>query len=364
MIVRCNRCLIPTTRPDTEFTDGTCSACLAHERRPTIDWEARQRQLLQLLDKFHGEVLVPSSGGKDSSYQALTLKRLGAHVTCVTATTCHLTPIGRRNIDNLARHCTTIEVSPNKTVRARMNRIGLTMVGDISWPEHVAIFTIPWRMAVDLGKPLIMYGENPQNQYGGPPGSQEAREMTLRWRSEFGGFLGLRPADLVGMEGITERDMDVYTPPSAEDLETMGVEAHFLGQYLPWDSHQNAQIAIDAGMEATLPSAANWWPFENLDNAQTGIHDHMMWRKYGYGRAAAQLSVDIRDGRISREDALQICQQTDGILPQTYAGVSLDEILDRIQISRTDLYRTMDDYTNWQIMRRVVDDVRATPILI
>ena len=255
MIIRCNRCLIPTTRPDTAFEDGVCSACLAHERRPKVDWVEREKMLLQLLDKFHGEVLVPSSGGKDSTYQAMTLKRMGASVTCVTATTCHLTPIGRRNIDNLARHCTTIEVTPNRTVRAKLNRIGLNTVGDISWPEHIAIFSIPWRMAVDLNKPLIMYGENPQNQYGGPPGSQEAREMTLRWRSEFGGFLGLRPDDVAGMDGITERDMEDYRAPSAEDLDMMGVEAHFLGQYLPWDSHQNAQIAIDAGMEATLPSA-------------------------------------------------------------------------------------------------------------
>lgn len=306
--------------------------------------------LLQLLDKFHGEVLVPSSGGKDSTYQALTLKRLGANVTCVTASTCYLTPIGRRNIDNLARHCTTIEVSPNKTVRAKLNRLGLELVGDISWAEHVAIFSIPWCMAVDLNKPLIMYGENPQQQYGGPPGSQEAREMTLRWRSEFGGFLGLRPADMIGQEGITERDMQDYAPPSAEDLEVMGVEAHFLGQYIgPWDSHQNAQIAIDAGMEASIPSVANWWPFENLDCAYTGIHDHMMWLKYGFGRAAAQLSVDIREGRISRPDAAAICLLTDGEFPETYAGVTIAEILDRIKVTRPHLNEIMDQFTNRDI---------------
>ena len=300
--------------------------------------------LLQLLDKFHGEVLVPSSGGKDSTYQALTLKRLGANVTCVTATTCHLTPIGRRNIDNLARHCTTIEVTPNRTVRAKLNRLGLEMVGDISWPEHVAIFSIPWRMAVDMNKPLIMYGENPQNQYGGPPGSQEAREMTLRWRSEFGGFLGLRPSDMAAM--TSDRSIRDYEPPSAEDLDVMGVEAHFLGQYLPWDSHRNAQIAIDAGMEAQRPSVANWWPFENLDNAQTGIHDHMMWRKYGFGRAAAQLSVDIREGRIGRPDAAAICLQTDGLFPETYAGVTTEEILDRIEMTRPRLNEIMAQFTN------------------
>lgn len=349
MIVRCTRCLIPNSRPDTAFDGGICSACMAHERRPQIDWEERERMLLQLLDKFHGEVLVPSSGGKDSTYQALTLKRLGANVTCVTATTCHLTPIGRRNIDNLARHCTTIEVTPNRTVRAKLNRLGLEMVGDCSWPEHVAIFSIPWRMACDLAKPLIMYGENPQNQYGGPPGTQEARKMTLRWRSEFGGFLGLRPSDMVGQSGITKRDMRDYEPPSAEDLDVLGIEAHFLGQYLPWDSHRNAEIAMDAGMEAQLPCDANWWPFENLDNAQTGIHDHMMWLKYGFGRAAQQMSVDIRNGRLRRSDAAAVCFIKDGVFPETYAGVTIDEVLDRIEITRGRLNEIMWQFTNQSI---------------
>ena len=364
MIVRCHRCLIPASRPDTAFEGGVCSACLAHERRPMIDWEERERMLLQLLDKFHGEVLVPSSGGKDSTYQAMTLKRLGANVTCVTATTCHLTPIGRRNIDNLARHCTTIEVTPNRTVRAKLNRLGLEMVGDISWPEHVAIFSIPWRMAVDINKPLIMYGENPQNQYGGPPGTQEAREMTLRWRSEFGGFLGLRPSDMVEM--TSEHSMRDYEPPSAKDLEVMGVEAHFLGQYLPWDSHHNAVIARGSGMEIPWqpPCTANWWRHENLDNAQTGIHDHMMWRKYGFGRAAAQLSVDIRDGRITRDQAVSMFHQFDGQFPEVYAGVTIVEVLDRIEMTRANLDRIMDQFTNWHIMRRVEGRASAIPILI
>ncbi|CAB4223484.1 hypothetical protein UFOVP1670_74, partial [uncultured Caudovirales phage] len=115
---RCKLCVIPDTRPDTQFTDGVCSACISSARRPQIDWEARKKELIALLDRHHGECIVPSSGGKDSTAQVLMLQELGARVTVVTATTCHLTTIGRKNIDNLARYATTIEVSPNKTVRA------------------------------------------------------------------------------------------------------------------------------------------------------------------------------------------------------------------------------------------------------
>lgn len=329
-MLRCKRCVMPNTRPDTPFVDGVCSACLTYERRPTIDWDARKSELLALLDRHDGRVLVPSSGGKDSTYQVMTLLGLGADVTVVTARTCHLTPIGRANIDNLARHAPTIEITPNMTVRARLNRLGLGLVGDISWPEHAAIFSTPFKVAEQTGHTLIMYGECPQAEYGGPMGSEQAKQMTRRWVTEFGGFLGLRPADFVGMEGITERDMAWYQPPA----ETKA-EAHFLGQYIAWDSHRNAQVAKDAGMQFSKPSSANWWDHENLDNAQTGLHDYFMWLKYGFGRGCQQISVDVRSGRVAREAALSWVGANDGAAPVEYAGVLINEVLDRIGVTAT-----------------------------
>ena len=343
---RCLECCMPDTRPDTHFIDGVCSACHSYKKRPTINWESRRKELEALLDRHHGQCIVPSSGGKDSTYQAITLKDMGADVTVITARTCHLTPIGRANIDNLARYCRTIEYTPNMAVRAKLNRLGLELVGDISWPEHVSIFTTPFKAAVDLGIPLMFYGENPQNQYGGPPGMDQPREMTRRWVSEFGGFLGLRPADMIGQLGITSRDMRDYMPPQIDAVCNSKYEAHFLGQYIEWDSARNAEVAISHGMRALIPSHENWWTAENLDNAQTGIHDHMMYRKYGYGRGAAQISVDIREGAITRDFALDWVKKNDGWFPEVYAGVPLLKVLERLGMTREDLFATMDRFTN------------------
>lgn len=317
---------MPNTRPDTPFIDGECAACVTYRNRPNIDWDARKGELLKLLDRHNGKVLVPSSGGKDSTYQVLTLLELGADVTIVTARTCHLTAIGRANIDNLARYARTIEVVPNMTVRAKLNRLGLELVGDISWPEHAAIFSTPFNVADMTGHTLLMYGECPQAEYGGPMGSEQAMQMTMRWRSEFGGFLGLRPSDFVGREGITERDMGDYTIQHPNHA----IEAHFLGQYIAWDSRRNAEVAMSAGMRAEMPSEANWWRAENLDNAQTGIHDHFMRLKYGFGRGCQQISVDVRAEHLPREWALSWVESHDGLFPNVYAGVSWLEVLDRI----------------------------------
>lgn len=346
---RCRTCVMPDTRPDTPFIDGECAACVSYHRRPTIDWDARKAALVALLDRHDGRCIVPSSGGKDSTYQVMTLLGLGADVTVVTARTCHLTEIGRYNIDNLARHARTIEVVPNMTVRAKLNRLGLEMVGDISWPEHAAIFTTPFRMSRELGIPLLFYGENPQEQYGGPLGSNEAMQMTARWVSEFGGFLGLRPSDFVGIEGITERDMADYSMPrDGMHHGGLAAEAHFLGQYLPWDSRRNAEVATMAAMRnlGAAPTAANWWVHENLDNAQTGIHDYFMWLKYGFGRGCQQISVDVRAGIVQRHHALDWVEKHDGMFPRDYAGVTFEQVLAGISMRRHEFDQCVARFRN------------------
>ena len=346
-MIRCRTCLIPDSRPDSHFDEtGQCSACYNYARRPTINWESRKRDLLEILDRHNGRCLVPSSGGKDSLAQILMLQELGADVTAVTAETCHLTVIGAKNIENAARYATTIRIMPNKQVRAKLNRIGLELVGDISFPEHVAIHTVPFQVAVDTGISLLIYGEHSPTEYGGPPDIHENRKMTRRWAAEYAGYLGLRIGDIVGMDGLQAKDLRDYQCPSDSDLAGLGVEAYFLGQFLPWNSHENAARSIANGFVYELPSPANWWPWENQDSGHTGIHDHMMYLKYGYGRGCAQISVDVRNGLIDRAAALAWVEEHDGLFPQVYAGVPVEDVLDRIGMTRPELDAVMARFTS------------------
>lgn len=348
---RCRNCVIPDTRPDTPFDVGVCSACRSFADRPRVDWTAREEEFHQLMRRLHsprGEYacIVASSGGKDSHWQVLKVIELGYRPLVVTASTCMLTPIGRQNIDNLARYADTIEVTPNRQVRAKLNRLGLELVGDISWPEHATIFNTPWVIAQSMQIPLVLYGENPQEAYGGPQGTIDVRTMSRRWVTEFGGFLGLRAQDLIGQHGLTERTLKSYQPLEERLVAAAGIEAHFMGAYFRWDSERNARAAADAGMRQHLPTQANWWAAENLDNAMTGLHDHAMYRKYGYGRAAAQLSVDIRNNRITREEAMRVVREVDGLFPEVYAGVPLAKVLEQIRMSEGELMDVLVRFTN------------------
>lgn len=336
-LTRCVKCLMTTTRPDLAFASGVCSGCIAYRLRDEIDWPQRYETLIGIIESAKPnrdghKAIVASSGGKDSHALVLKLIELGANPLVVTASTCMLTATGRANIDNLARHATTIEVTPNRRVRAMLNRLGLELVGDIGWPEHVSINAAPWRIARDFGIPLIFYGEAPTTEYAGPLDQIGAEQMTRRWISEYGGQLGLRPNDLIGTEGLTEADMAPYQMPTQEEMEQ--IKAYFLGAFIPWNSNHNVRDAVAAGMIAELPYEGNWLCGENTDNAQIGLHDNFGWYKFGYGRLCAQISVDIRYGMLTREEAIPIVRAKDGMFPATYMGVHWLDVLKHIGMTR------------------------------
>jgi len=326
MLTYCKRCVMPDTKPDLHLDEqGVCNACRSYEKRTEVDWDARHTELLQLLEKYrrrdggNWDCIVPVSGGKDSTYQVVRMLQLGLNPLCITSTTCDLSNIGRKNIENL-KHLGVdyVEISPNPLVRAKLNRIGLKQVGDISWPEHVGIFTIPVRAAVQFNVPLLVWGENSQNEYGGPAAAAGNNTLNRRWLEEFGGMLGMRITDLIGMEGIEAKDLISYTYPSDEDLVRVGVTGLFLGHYIPWDGLSNALIAQANGFHAyDKVVEGSMVSYENLDNHQTGIHDYFKFLKFGFGRATDLACMHIRRGRLTREKvgrhfSLEVFRETTG----------------------------------------------------
>lgn len=361
MLTYCTRCVMPDTKPDLRLDDhGICNACRSYENRKEVDWEKRHAELLHVLDRYrkkdgsNWDCIVPVSGGKDSTFQVLRMLQLGLNPLCVTSTTCDLSEIGRRNIQNLKNYGVDyVEFSPNPAVRRKLNRIGMEQVGDISWPEHVGIFTIPVRAAVQYGVPLLVWGENSQNEYGGPAAAAENHVLDRRWLEEFGGLLGLRVTDLIGLDGINARDIIPYTYPSDEELKRVGVTGLFLGHYIPWDGYSNALIVQANGFE-TLPTTVegSLVNYENLDNHQTGIHDYFKFLKYGFGRATDIACLHLRRGRITRQDAQEMVRRHDGKFPWTYLGKPLEGILAPLEITIDQFIRICDRFTNKKIFLR------------
>lgn len=352
---------MPATKPDLKINEaGICNACESFQERTEIDWDDRRAELEAVLEKYRNnkgenwDCVIPVSGGKDSTFQVVKLLELGMNPLCVTATTCALTDVGKENIENIKKlGVDYVEMSPNPLIRAKLNRIGLEEVGDISWPEHVGIFTIPVRAAVQYNIPLIIWGENSQNEYGGPAAAAENNVLDRRWLEEFGGLLGLRVDDLIDQDGISRRDLIPYFYPEDEELQAVGVTGLFLGHYIPWDGLSNALVASAFGFTVseniTLGSMVN---YENLDNYQTAIHEYFKYLKFGFGRASDHASLHIRRKRITRETGMEIVKRLDGKFPWEYLGQSLEETLKPLEMTVEEFIKVCDQFTNKKLFKK------------
>ncbi|MBD3231348.1 N-acetyl sugar amidotransferase [Candidatus Dependentiae bacterium] len=356
----CCRCVMPDTKPDLKFNEyDVCSACEYYESRKVVNWAERKEELLKILERYRSkdgtnwDCIVPVSGGKDSTYQVIKMLQLGMNPLCVTSTTCHLSEIGKKNIENIKNlGVDYLEFTTNPIIRRKLNRIGLMQVGDISWPEHIGIFTIPIQVAVNYKIPLIIWGENSQNEYGGPVCSSQNNLLDRRWLEEFGGLLGLRVSDFIGIEGIKKKDLIAFTYPSDEQLKSIGVNGLFLGYYFPWDGLSNALISQAFGFNSfSRVVEGSMVNYENVDNYQTGIHDYFKYLKFGFGRATDLACLHLRRGRLSRIDAIEIVKKLDGKFPWTYLNKPLEEILKPLNLTVDKFIEICDKFTNKKIFK-------------
>lgn len=345
----CVRCIYPDTKPDLTFDEnGVCSACLSYEARAIIDWDLREEMFRGLVAKVKTLVtdpnqpyhcIVPVSGGKDSHYQIIKVLEYGLRPLAITAITDDLSELGRKNLENIGKlGVDHITVAVNPRLRRRINKYTLETIGDISWAEHVTIFSIPVREALLRHIPLIVWGENPQNEYGGPDRESADRfDMKEVWLNEFGGLNGLRVQDLVTAGIASAYDLKQYYYPSHNQYNNK-VNGIFLGQFFPWNGRNNATLATLHGFQVADKVVENSGvTYENLDNYQTGIHDRFKYLKFGFGRATDIACNYIRRGLMSREDGIKHAEMFDSSI-NTYLGKSLANIL-------ADINMSIDEYT-------------------
>lgn len=352
----CTNCLFPETKPDLSFNEeGVCSACIAADQKNNgIDWEQRQKDFYEIINHYkipEGKVgydcLVPVSGGKDSTYQAYFMKYVcGLNPLLVCFETTAVTELGQRNLDNLTKMgMDVIHFKKNNEVYKKMVVESFKRVGDEMWPNHIGIFTIPVMIAVKFNIPLIIWGENPQQEYGGPNlESVKNRILNRQWLEEFGGLLGNRIQDMIGVDGITEKDLTPYIYPTDEEINKVGVTGIFLGHYFFWDARKQLEIVKKYGFSVKEdgPTEGTYTNYENIDEKLVSLHDYLKFVKYGFGRATDHACIDIRNKRLTRQEGLELVKKYDG----KYPVYGINEFVKYSGMNKEEIDEIIDSYTN------------------
>lgn len=312
---RCTKCIMPETKPGISFDDeGVCNACRAVEETKKTDWGAKWEELTHLAEdakKRDGyNCLVPVSGGKDSTVIAMTARKLGLKPLCVYVEPVYITEVGRKNIDNLAKLGFDIFVfKPNQKIMPELLKRSFVEDGIPGRAYEFMLYSVPMQVAINYDIPLVIWGEDPQRDYGntGADGAED--------HSNHDALRGQGAAHWLS-DTVTEEDLLAYEHPTREELKAAGVTAIYLSHYIPFEAQRNRDFALEHGLtirpDSELKGTGGYWNFEQLDDEIPILGHLLKFIKFGYGRATDQACRDIRWGYISRDDGFRLAEHYDG----------------------------------------------------
>ena len=360
----CTRCIIPDTRPNIELdADGVCNACRAYDARPDIDWTSREQAFRSVVDnaktRSNGyDCLIPVSGGKDSTWQVIKCLEYGLHPLAVTWKTPGRSELGQHNLDCLTRlgadHI-DYQISPaveRKFVYRSFKKFGSTAV-----PMHMALFNIPLTIALRFDIPLVVWGENSAFEYGGDREEQTGFQLDDRWLRTYGVTHGTTAEDWVS-DDLTAQELTAYFGPNEAELKTKGVLAVFLGYYFPWDPETSLNAALAGGFQVRRAGPkTGYYNYADIDDDFISIHHWLKWYKFGFTRLFDNLSLEIRNGRMSRDEAVGILRQVGSQAPHD----DIARLCEFLQISVDHFYKISETFRDHDVWSRrndqwVIDD--------
>lgn len=346
LLKRCAKCVMPETQEAITFdSQGVCSTCRQIEfKQEKINWAAREKEFLALCDQYRGknqyDCIVPFSGGKDSTFAAYKLVHdYGLKPLVVQYHHQLLRPKVLANAERTIKRLGAdfLSFKTNWQLIKKLMRVSLERKGDILWYQHTAIFSLPMHIAIKFNAPLVVWGE-PSAEYTSYYGYDETEEVDER-RFNMGTNLGITADDMLGFlndSKITMRDLWPYQYPKRADLAAIGCRSICLGSYIPWDVKKNSRIiSEELGWEGDeVEGVPPEYYYEKIEDMMQGVQDYLKFIKRGYGRMSHLASIDIRNGRMTREQALKLVEEWEGKRP-----ASLDVLLHWLNISEAEFYQ-------------------------
>lgn len=348
----CTRCTYPLIAVNlTIGKTGVCSGCIVHDEKKVIDWDEREKEFAELLNSYKDknasgyDCIIPVSGGKDSHFQTWYIKeKLGLNPLLVTYYSHNYSPTADENLKNLGKvfGVDHYVFTPSYHVVQKMNRVGFRKTGDMSWHFHCGVNTVPFRVSVQFGIPLVVYGEHGFMDLAGQYRFQDRPEYTLRHRTEHM-LRGYEARDFVGEEGLTEDDLTWGKYPNDEEIARIGMRGIYMGVYVDWDANEHSRVMKEkyGFKENPEPYERTYRRFSNVDDIhENGIKDYLKFVKFGYGRCTDHTSKDIRLGAMTREKGIDLVMEYDHVIPRK----SLDYFLKMTDYNEAEFWRTADTF--------------------
>ena len=363
----CKRCLSTNLRPNAFFRDGICIACLYSEDanhntgfllKELEGWLVDVKRARRVSSKF--DCIVGVSGGKDSTRQALWVRdrlNLNPLLVCVAYPPKQMSQVGAQNISNLITHNFDImTINPAPQTSKELSLYCFENFGNVCTATEQALFSGVPRIAIENNVPLIFWGENPALQVG---------DAAVAGRDSFDGN-NLRKLNTLQsplaryFNKSNQYKQNNYIYPSEAEYEKACIQIIYLGAaWDDWGNELNSELAALQGLSLRPGEKSYTGDISEasmVDEEFTNINMMLKYYKYGFGRATDLVCEQIRAGRLSREDAIEIVKKYDGICDEmiirsycSYVGVDLKEF-----------WNIAYKFVNWDIFELKGKSLRPT----
>ena len=357
----CTNCLNVSTRPNIVFTEeGLCYPCAIYQNTAEIDWDERDEKLQEIIqfakanNQSGYDCIVGVSGGKDSTRQALHIKeRFGLNPLLVSM---NYPPeqISQKGVDNLSNliekgfDCINTSCSPN-TWRKAMRHAFLNY-GNWAKATEFALFASVPRLAVAYQIPLIWWGESAASLLGdmGVLGSHASDGNRLKYSNTLGGG----SVDWLTSSGFELKNILQYIYPSDEEMERANIKIVFMDYFMKdFTSYSNGNFAALRGLSIRQSNPfidPDYFGTSMLDEDFININMYVRYLKFGFGRTSDIVNLEIRDGRLSREEGISLVERFDG----NYDPLLIDKFCSYIRITLEEFWEVVEQYANKDLFEK------------
>ena len=218
--------------------------------------------------------------------------------------------------------------TPNGKLHSLLTKLAFVNLGHPFQPFVHGQKVIGPKLAKKFGIKLIMYGEN-QAEYGNPLEDNKdpfMQPMFFSIHDPMEMLLGgMKVRDIMDQYGFSLNDFSAYIPPKPSDIEQYDIKVTYLGYFEKWDPQECYYYAVEnTGFKPSYErSIGTYSRYTEIDDKIVPFHFYMTYIKFGIGRATYDAAQEVRNGKITRDEAVYLVKKFDGEFPEKY----LDEFV-------------------------------------
>jgi len=264
---------------------------------------------------------------------------------CVTWRSPARNKLGQQNLDNLINlGVDHIDYSVDQNIEKKFIKKTFIKFGNPLIPMHLALHAVPTKIALEKKIPLILWGENSADEYGGHR-SFKGKYMTNKWRKVFGVNEG-KSINYWVDKNLKIRNLNSYKLPTNDQIKNSKLKEVFLGYFFKWFPKKIFNISKKYGFKSATKPKTGYYNFADIDDEfLITIHHLMKWYKFGFTREWDNLSLEIRNKKISRKKAVKIISNKGFVLPNE----EINKFCKYINISKKEFIKITNKFRNKRI---------------